>query len=112
MKRTGGALSACPDSGVVGRANESGYYQKRHDEPRVSHGSAHYRIFQRPPLERLTKPLTPAARDGSKKAGAPYVLQGWRFVRHRRSMKRGSERSESNMGFAFIYPTLTMERSS
>ena len=39
----------------------------------------------------------------------PYVLQRWRFVRHRRSTKRGSERSGSNMGFVFMYPTLTME---
>jgi hypothetical protein len=38
--------------------------------------------------------------------------QGCRFVRRRRSAKRGSERSGSNMGFVFIYPTLTIERSS
>jgi hypothetical protein len=47
----------------------------------------------------------PIVRDG-------LADQGCRFVRRRRSLKRGSERRGSNMGFVLIYPTLTMEWSS
>jgi hypothetical protein len=67
MKGSGGALPACADGTVVGRANESGYQQEPDDETYVSHGRSLYHGTNQ--CARL--PLKLALMWGSAPGGAP-----------------------------------------